>query len=85
MSSEKIDKLEKYAVEAPDDVHSVEDRQFLESFSDERRKAMYRKIDWRLVPMLSLLYLFAYLDRANIGNAKIVRYIAASKSQVKPY
>lgn len=30
-----------------------------------------QQIDWRLIPLLSLLYLMAYLDRANIGNAKI--------------
>ncbi|KAL1408341.1 hypothetical protein Q8F55_005149 [Vanrija albida] len=71
MSSDKIDKIEKYGVETVDDIHTVEDREFLESFSEERKKSLYRKIDWRLVPMLSLLYLFAYLDRANIGNAKI--------------
>lgn len=27
--------------------------------------------DWRLVPMLAVLYLISQLDRANIGNAKI--------------
>lgn len=30
-----------------------------------------RKMDVRLIPMLSLLYLLAFLDRGNIGNAKI--------------
>ncbi|KAF4814542.1 putative transporter [Colletotrichum tropicale] len=30
-----------------------------------------RKLDWRLVPLLRLLYLISFLDRANIGNAKI--------------
>ncbi|KAJ4361719.1 hypothetical protein N0V95_001612 [Ascochyta clinopodiicola] len=30
-----------------------------------------RKVDYRLVPMLSLLYLVAFIDRSNIGNAKI--------------
>lgn len=28
-------------------------------------------MDLRLVPMLSVLYLMAHIDRANIGNAKI--------------
>lgn len=36
---------------------------------DER--AVLRKMDIRLIPMLSLLYLLAFLDRGNIGNAKI--------------
>ena len=32
---------------------------------------MIRKIDFRLVPILAMLYLAAHIDRANIGNAKI--------------
>lgn len=31
----------------------------------------YGQIDWRLIPFLALLYMMAYLDRANIANAKI--------------
>ncbi|KAJ5235552.1 Major facilitator superfamily domain general substrate transporter [Penicillium citrinum] len=34
-------------------------------------KAVLRKMDLRLIPMLSILYLLAFLDRGNIGNAKI--------------
>ncbi|KAG0204509.1 hypothetical protein BGX33_008427 [Mortierella sp. NVP41] len=30
-----------------------------------------RKIDWNLLPLLSLMYLFSFLDRVNIGNAKV--------------
>ncbi|KAG9767952.1 MFS general substrate transporter, partial [Aureobasidium melanogenum] len=30
-----------------------------------------KKIDYRLVPVLSLVYLLAYIDRSNIGNARI--------------
>jgi MFS family permease len=30
-----------------------------------------KKVDYRLVPLLSLLYLVAFIDRSNIGNAKI--------------
>lgn len=26
-----------------------------------------RKIDWHLLPLLSLMYLFSFLDRVNIG------------------
>ncbi|KAJ5674075.1 Major facilitator superfamily domain general substrate transporter [Penicillium macrosclerotiorum] len=33
--------------------------------------AVLRKMDIRLIPMLSILYLLAFLDRGNIGNAKI--------------
>ena len=34
-------------------------------------KKLVRKCDIRVVPILFLLYVFAYLDRINIGNAKI--------------
>ncbi|CZT51835.1 related to nicotinamide mononucleotide permease [Rhynchosporium secalis] len=34
-------------------------------------KRVVRKIDRNLVPLLAVLYLLAYLDRSNIGNARI--------------
>jgi hypothetical protein len=34
-------------------------------------KKILRKMDIRLLPMLSILYLLCFLDRGNIGNAKI--------------
>jgi hypothetical protein len=36
---------------------------------DERK--LVRKIDLRLIPWLSLLYLLSFLDRTSIGNAKV--------------
>lgn len=30
-----------------------------------------RKLDWHLLPFVSVLYLLAFLDRTNVGNAKI--------------
>ncbi|KAH8663793.1 major facilitator superfamily domain-containing protein [Ilyonectria robusta] len=50
---------------------SEADRAFLDGFTEEQRKKVMWKLDIRLVPMLAFLYLIAYLDRANIGNAKI--------------
>lgn len=47
---------------------SDEDNAFLASFSDKRRKRLLWKVDIRLLPMLGMYYLFAYLDRANIGK-----------------
>lgn len=40
-------------------------------FEDVDEAAVLRKMDIRLIPMLSMLYLLAFLDRGNIGNAKI--------------
>lgn len=34
-------------------------------------KRLMRKIDWRLIPFLALLYLLSFLDRTNIGNARL--------------
>ncbi|KAF2667736.1 MFS general substrate transporter [Microthyrium microscopicum] len=34
-------------------------------------KKLLRKIDWHIIPILTLLYLLSFIDRANIGNAKI--------------
>jgi hypothetical protein len=41
------------------------------SFAGVDEAAVLRKMDIRLIPMLSALYLLAFLDRGNIGNAKI--------------
>lgn len=41
------------------------------SFAHLDEKAILRKMDLRLIPMLALLYLLSFLDRGNIGNAKI--------------
>ena len=43
----------------------------MEGLVVELIKHVTYKIDWRLVPFLAVLYLMAYLDRANIANAKI--------------
>ena len=32
---------------------------------------LVRKIDWRLLPWLSFLYLLSFLDRTSIGNARV--------------
>src|SRR3954447_26746294 len=32
---------------------------------------LVRKIDWVLLPFLALLYLLSFLDRTNIGNARL--------------
>jgi ACS family tartrate transporter-like MFS transporter len=32
-------------------------------------RALYRKISWRLIPYMFLLYIVAYLDRVNVGFA----------------
>ncbi|KAK4545838.1 hypothetical protein LTR36_002402 [Oleoguttula mirabilis] len=43
----------------------------LESFAHLDIKKILWKVDLRLIPTLTLLYLLSFLDRGNIGNAKI--------------
>ncbi|KAI9932700.1 hypothetical protein MW887_008949 [Aspergillus wentii] len=50
---------------------SADDAEFLANFSEDSKKKVLRKVDLRLVPMFVLLYLVAYIDKTNIGNAKI--------------
>lgn len=41
------------------------------AFASIDERAVLRKMDVRLIPMLAMLYLMSFLDRGNIGNAKI--------------
>ncbi|KAH1595084.1 hypothetical protein KXV44_008103 [Aspergillus fumigatus] len=49
----------------------TQDAEQIPHFTPEQEKRVLRKMDLRLIPMLSVLYLLAFLDRGNIGNAKI--------------
>ena len=33
--------------------------------------AVFKRITWRILPLLMLAWLFAYIDRVNIGFAKL--------------
>ncbi len=37
----------------------------------EMESQVYRKISWRIIPFLFLCYVFAYVDRVNVGFAKL--------------
>lgn len=47
--------------------HTVE----IPDYSPAETKRILWKVDCRLVPMLAFFYLLAFLDRGNIGNAKV--------------
>jgi len=49
---------------------------FLNNLHEDVKKSAVRKVDVRLMPMLVLLYLVAYLDKTNIANAKIEGMLA---------
>ncbi|KAG9091592.1 hypothetical protein FRC06_000494 [Ceratobasidium sp. 370] len=49
---------------------NLSDNENLQESHDVEDRALLKKIDWRLLPILTSLYLLSFLDRANIGNAK---------------
>ncbi len=49
--------------------HTVETSDDLQAGTDANR--LYRKIAWRLIPFLMVCYVAAYLDRVNVGFAKL--------------
>ncbi|CEI62484.1 unnamed protein product [Fusarium venenatum] len=40
-------------------------------WSEADTNRLIRKIDWAIIPFVSLLYLLSFLDRTNIGNARL--------------
>ncbi len=46
-------------------------RNLAEALALEDETQVYRKVAWRLVPFLCICYLAAYLDRVNVGFAKL--------------
>lgn len=38
-------------------------------FTPQEQKRILRKVDWRLVPLLSFLYLVSFIDRGNCKSA----------------
>jgi len=64
--------LEKDKVVHTEQVHNgnmtAEEAAFLANFTEDARKAVVRKVDWRLVPMLLILYLISFIDRANVTD-----------------
>ena len=47
--------------------HGFDASSVIISLPAEEEKRILRKIDYRLVPVLSILYLVAFVDRSNIG------------------
>ncbi|KAI1364051.1 major facilitator superfamily domain-containing protein [Xylaria arbuscula] len=50
---------------------SPEDADFMRLYEGKKARNVLRKIDYRLVPVMGVLYLLSHIDRGNIGNAKI--------------
>ncbi|KAL7912456.1 MFS general substrate transporter [Trichoderma velutinum] len=73
-----MDYGEKPIEEQRDDVEIVsfanerdEYEHLITKFDTKRQKKLLRKIDWRLLPVLTVFYLISFMDRSNIGNARL--------------
>ncbi|KAJ2914794.1 hypothetical protein MD484_g5598, partial [Candolleomyces efflorescens] len=72
----KDTQLTKYASEKLDSepLDESDDQQKVHALTDEEleeERKLVRKLDLRILPIACLLYLFAYLDRSNLGNARL--------------
>ncbi|KAI1340353.1 MFS transporter [Xylariaceae sp. FL0016] len=56
--------------EAEDDNHNGDTLEI--GFDDNRNKRLNRRLDIRILPLCCWLYLLNFLDRGNIGNAKVL-------------
>ncbi|ORY02799.1 putative nicotinamide mononucleotide transmembrane transporter protein [Basidiobolus meristosporus CBS 931.73] len=43
------------------------------TWTPEEAKELLRKLDFKILPYAGLLYLFSFLDRVNIGNARLAK------------
>lgn len=50
---------------------SLDGRSYVEAYPDVDEKKLVRKLDLHLIPGVTILYLLSFLDRANVGNAKL--------------
>ncbi|CAG9940277.1 unnamed protein product [Clonostachys rosea f. rosea IK726] len=66
LEKEKIESIEDQLETAASDENNE-----LIQYDEKETKAILRKVDWRLIPMLTLLYVLSFIDRSNIGNAKV--------------
>lgn len=62
---------------ALEDVDTKDEQQYIEELTANaeqfalEEKKLVRKIDMYLLPTIWLMYLLSYMDRTNIGNAKV--------------
>ncbi|KAH7385556.1 major facilitator superfamily domain-containing protein [Phaeosphaeria sp. MPI-PUGE-AT-0046c] len=43
----------------------------VQGYDEQATKKLLRKLDWNIIPFMSLIYLLCFLDRTNIGNARL--------------
>ncbi|KAH7928055.1 MFS general substrate transporter [Leucogyrophana mollusca] len=69
MATQTIQEDEIISTGGPENQEDSEPLVYLDQQAEERK--LLRKLDKRILPITCLLYLFAYLDRSNLGNARL--------------
>ncbi|KIM42076.1 hypothetical protein M413DRAFT_410689 [Hebeloma cylindrosporum] len=47
------------------------DKDTVEEIDDAKVRAAVRKLDWTILPIMTMFYFLSFLDRSNIGNARV--------------
>lgn len=68
---EKRDSEAEAGVDVRADEHQITDQDIDAPSTPEEEKAVIRKLDWRLMPMIFVIYSLSVLDRSNLGNAHV--------------
>ncbi|KAI1424286.1 retrograde regulation protein 2 [Xylaria sp. FL1777] len=66
-----MDGIMKQDVECTEDAGHTADLAIGEPPTPEEEKSVIRKLDWRLMPMIFVIYSLSVLDRSNLGNAHV--------------
>ncbi|KAK6904445.1 hypothetical protein I203_105258 [Kwoniella mangroviensis CBS 8507] len=77
-TEEKINPSDAQALAVTEAHHNEEYEEFLileKQMEGAPHRKLMRKLDFRLLPTLSVLYLLASLDKANAGNAKLFGFL----------
>ncbi|KAH0422923.1 major facilitator superfamily protein [Colletotrichum camelliae] len=67
----KLDYSDRTTIDIKSESVGYEEAPSILEWSEAEEKAIRRKIDWHTVPLTTVLYLLCFLDRSNIGNARI--------------
>ena len=49
--------------------------------SEEEERRLWRKIDWHIMPIVTVMYLCSFVDRSNIGELRVVQLAVESRTR----
>lgn len=71
MAAEHAEKYDYHHHESPKDESVSPVPRERNEYDEHSKKALIRKVDWRLLPILGALYSIALIDRVNISAARV--------------